>query len=333
MKDYTLYCGDALRLLKTIDSECMDCVVTSPPYWGLRDYGVKGQIGLEETPQEYIEKIVQVFSEVKRILKRTGTVWLNLGDSYAGSGHGYGSEIKGKQKTNKGTLFMAQKHPFEVPSGLKAKDLVGIPWRIAFALQAVGYYLRADIIWHKPNVMPESVKDRPTKSHEYIFLLTKSHKYYYDADAIRETTEQVLIRKASRYAKYRAKSHNPKCGITQEEFAHLGTAPSPIIPLTHPRGRNKRTVWSVQTKPFKEAHFATFPEKLIEPCILAGCPPGGAVMDPFCGSGTTGVVSLKNDRNFLGMDINWDYLKMTEKRLKLLNDGQLLFPTQKNCHD
>jgi DNA modification methylase len=334
MSQYAIYCGDTASILKTIPSECVHCVITSPPYWGLRDYGVSAQIGLEDTLEEYVEKITEVFNEIKRVLKKNGTVWLNLGDSYAGSGHGYGSEIKGKQKTNRGALFMAQMRPFEIPEGLKVKDLVGIPWRIAFALQANGWYLRSDIIWHKPNPMPESVKDRPTKSHEYLFFLTKTSKYYYDIDAIREphhwidhrlnrmeqyrkkvqsaTLNSATTSKSNQSVMRQSSGNGNESGRWRGRKKGTGTNRESV---NHPLGRNKRTVWTVPTQPFKEAHFATFPEKLVEPCLLAGCPPNGLVLDPFCGSGTTGVVALRHHRNFIGIELNPKYVEMAEKRI------------------
>jgi DNA modification methylase len=264
--------GDCLDVLRSMDASSINCCVTSPPYWGLRDYGVDGQLGLEENPEEYVTKMVAVFREVRRVLREDGTVWLNLGDSYAGGGRGGNPPLGSgfwKQATNAGSLVA----PSSVPTGLKPKDLVGIPWRVAFALQADGWYLRQDIIWHKPNPMPESVTDRCTKAHEYIFLLSKSARYYYDAEAVDE--EGVVV--------------NSK--------------------------RNRRSVWTVTTMPYKGAHFATFPPKLIEPCILAGCPVGGVVLDPFVGSGTTSVVCVKHNRGCVGIDVNKDYLELAKQRI------------------
>jgi len=297
-----IYNMDCLEGLKQLPDNSINCCVTSPPYWGLRDYGVEGQIGLEKTPEEYVAKMVEVFREVKRVLRDDGTLWLNLGDCYNGSG-GAGGDY------NKGGLKEGQpKYPGRKIAGLKPKDLVGIPWRVAFALQTDGWYLRSDIIWHKPNAMPESVKDRPTRAHEYIFLLTKSGRYYYDADAIREPHKEIDRRFGGDGTHYgtgvRYHNNAPK-GV--QRGAWLGQ---------HPKGRNKRTVWSVTTKPFKEAHFATFPPDLIEPCVLAGCPIGGVVLDPFAGSGTTLLVATQHHRRSIGIELNPDYIKIAERRLK-----------------
>ena len=304
-----------------VDDESIDCVVTSPPYWGLRDYGVDEQIGLESTPEKYVENMVNVFREIKRVLKSSGTVWLNLGDSYSSfkdqsvktqtlSGKSRDEPPKGKDSNRNGAALSK--------SGLKNKDLVGIPWMVAFALRADGWYLRSDIIWNKPNPMPESVKDRPTKSHEYIFLLTKSPTYYYDADAIREphTYEESkprpsgMVREAQ---KYRDKVYG---GSGTGFQGHSGSLKADGTPLNHPLGRNKRSVWTVNTHPYPDAHFATFPEKLVEPCILAGSPLGGTVLDPFVGSGTTLAVAQRLGRNGIGTDISSEYLALASKRLE-----------------
>ena len=300
-----IYNMDCLKGLKQLPDNSINCCVTSPPYWGLRDYGVEGQIGLESTPEEYVENMVKVFREVKRVLRDDGTLWLNLGDSYAGSGRGpTGRNGIGNQEKRQG--FHSPK--VVIPTGLKPKDLVGIPWMVAFALRADGWYLRQDIIWHKPNPMPESVKDRCTKAHEYIFLLTKSGRYYYDADAIREPHKEIDRRFGGDGTHFgtgvRYHNNAPK-GV--QRGAWLGQ---------HPKGRNKRTVWSVTTKPFKGAHFAVFPPDLIKPCILAGCPAGGVVLDPFMGSGTTGMAAAMYQRNFIGFELNPEYCKMAEKRIK-----------------
>ena len=296
-----IYQGDVLNVLKTFPDESIHCCVTSPPYWGLRDYGVEGQIGLEKTPEEYVLKMVEVFREVKRVLRKDGTLWLNLGDSYCGTGN------KGKYKDPK---YLNGRNGQKVAlnnkiKGLKAKDLVGIPWMVAFALRADGWYLRQDIIWHKPNPLPESVKDRCTKAHEYIFLLSKSRKYYYDHEAIKEKavsgTDLGILR-----SKKQAML-NPSILKRQKENIDSRTAGD--------GNRNKRSVWTVTTKPFKGAHFAVFPEDLIEPCILAGCPEGGIVLDPFMGSGTTALVALKHNRNYIGIELNQEYIKISEKRI------------------
>ena len=296
-----IYQGDVLNVLKTFPDESIHCCVTSPPYWGLRDYGVEGQIGLEKTPEEYVLKMVEVFREVKRVLRKDGTLWLNLGDSYCGTGN------KGEYKDPK---YLDGRNGQKVAlnnkiKGLKAKDLVGIPWMVAFALRADGWYLRQDIIWHKPNPLPESVKDRCTKAHEYIFLLSKSRKYYYDHEAIKEKavsgTDLGILR-----SKKQAML-NPSILKRQKENIDSRTAGD--------GNRNKRSVWTVTTKPFKGAHFAVFPEDLIEPCILAGCPEGGIVLDPFMGSGTTALVALKHNRNYIGIELNQEYIKISEKRI------------------
>jgi len=297
MKTNHIYEGDSLEVLKTLPDESINCVVTSPPYWGLRDYGVEGQFGLEKTPEEYVEKLVKIFREVRRVLRDDGTVWLNLGDSYAGSS-GSGGKTE-KQVSNVGSFHGGG---VRMSDGLKPKDLVGIPWRVAFALQADGWYLRSDIIWHKPNPMPESVTDRPTKSHEYIFLLSKSKKYYYDVEAIREphiSSQKEIDRQHSEGIKDTnyATSKNWSGGVGYNE-----------------NGRNKRTVWTVNTKPYPEAHFAVFPEDLIVPCIKAGCPKDGIVLDPFIGSGTTAKVAQRLGRNWVGIELNPDYIKLANKR-------------------
>ena len=285
--------------LRKLPDNSIDCCVTSPPYFGLRDYGVCGQIGLEDTPEEYMNTLVEIFREVRRVLWDEGTLWLNIGDSYAGSGHGYLSKLKGKQATNKGTEFMVHRPPTPVPVGLKSKDLIGIPWMLAFALRADGWYLRQDIIWHKPNPMPESISDRCTKSHEHIFLLAKSAKYYFDWEAIQ--TETV--------------------GSEHDKRARTGrkTYPTTLINGIRNTGyypkANKRDVWTVCTAPEPEAHFACFPQKLIVDCIKAGCPEGGIVLDPFMGSGTTAVVARKLNRNYIGFELNPEYMKIA--RIKL----------------
>ena len=260
-----VYLGDAYETLKGLPSDYFQAAVTSPPYWGLRDYGAAGQIGSEENLEAYIGNLVQVFSELRRVLKDDGTLWLNLGDSYTSGG-------RKRRAPDKKNPARAMSYRAPTPDGLKSKDLIGVPWRVAFALQQDGWYLRSEIIWHKPNPHPESVKDRPTRAHETIFLLTKSEKYYYDYRAIMEP-------------------------------AHNGDL------------RNKRSVWTVATEPTKEAHFATFPTKLIKPCILAGSRPGDFVLDPFFGSGTTGIVAALNDRYFVGIELQPDYLRIARERL------------------
>jgi len=421
LKTEKIYQGNCIEVLKDFPDESIDCVVTSPPYWGLRDYGVGEQLGLEETPEEFVANLVKVFSEVKRVLKKEGTVWLNLGDSYAGSVSrasnngraGYGN--KRETVTNR------------TGNNLKPKDLVGIPWRVAFALQSDGWYLRQDIIWHKPNPMPESVQDRCTKSHEYIFLLTKSTKYFYDADAIREKTTDTykgnrgVLKKRNKTqsamgnrvfnteyseglmrnkrtvwktkygsveneSKHRqgmhkergesivvtrkqlpeqkefvdfirdksnAKNLSEDSGVKlskvehwfrydesgfaypsiedwniireylddwSEEFKNIDTKMTELE--THfdsidnnEKGRNKRSVWSITTKPYKEAHFATYPIELPTYCIKAGCPEGGIVLDPFFGSGTTGLAAQEQSRRWVGIELNPEYIEIAHRRL------------------
>ncbi|QSF47863.1 site-specific DNA-methyltransferase [Paenibacillus tianjinensis] len=268
-----MYQFDCLQGLKLLPDKCINTCVTSPPYWGLRDYGVDGQLGLEDSPDTYVESLLQVFEEVERVLRDDGTLWVNLGDTY----------VRRPQKTSnpdknsgfqKGQTSESARDKRKIPEGLKIKDMVGIPWRVAFALQATGWYLRSDIIWQKRNFTPENVPDRPTKAHEYIFLLSKNKKYYYDAESVMEDTVDGLGK------------------------------------------RRRRSVWTVSSSTFKGAHFATFPEELITPCILSGCPENGVVLDPFMGAGTTALVAAKNDRNFIGFELNHEYIEIANKRLE-----------------
>jgi DNA modification methylase len=297
----TIYKGDCREVLANLPDQSVDCCVTSPPYFGLRDYGRKAQIGLEPTPEEFVETLVEVFREVRRVLRDDGTVWLNLGDSYSGSGKGPAGNLGAKNNER----HLEHKHSKVVPDGLKAKDLIGIPWRVAFALQGDGWYLRQDIIWSKPNVMPESVKDRCTKAHEYIFLLSKSPRYYFDNDAIKEFAED---RKFSETTTYGGKKYGQN-----KDKAHQTKSGNVYFPNEK---RNKRSVWTVAPKPFSEAHFAVYPPKLIEPCILAGCPEGGTVLDPFGGSGTTGMVADRLNRNSILVELNDDYVQIAKNRIE-----------------
>lgn len=303
--------GDCRDVLKTLKVNSIHCCVTSPPYWGLRDYGVDGQIGLEKTPQEYVKNIVEVFHAVRHVLRDDGTLWLNLGDTYAGSGMGaanYPYSTSEKQKSNLGSTTVKGRAGM-IPRGLKAKDLVGIPWRVAFALQEDGWYIRSDIIWHKPNPMPESVTDRPTKSHEYIFLLSKNEKYYYNADAIRETHKYLEIeRRRSNFTEN--VTYNEKAP-DQMGKSRIGRSRSQDF---HPNGRNKRDVWTVPTSSYTGAHFAVYPPDLIRPCILAGCPSGGTILDPFGGSGTTAMVAEQEGRNAILIELNTEYISLQKKR-------------------
>ena len=290
--------GDALHGLATLPSDSVDCCITSPPYWGLRDYGHEGQLGLEPTPEAYTSAMVEVFREVRRVLKPTGTLWLNLGDSYTSGGRA-SRDADAKLEARGMGMRPAD------PAGLKPKDLVGIPWRVAFALQADGWYLRQDIIWHKPNPMPESVTDRCTKAHEYLFLLAKSDRYFYDHEAVKEdavSTEPSGNGFAGRQGGSRGL---PMSGGEGKVERWQPTAK-----------RNRRDVWNIPTKPFKGAHFAVMPEALVEPCILAGCPLGGLVLDPFTGSGTVGAVAARLGRSFVGCELNPDYVNLALDRIR-----------------
>lgn len=300
-----IFIGDVLKNLKGLKSGSINCVVTSPPYWGLRDYGVSGQIGLEKTPTDYVEKLAQVFMELRRVLRADGTVWLNLGDSYVGGGRNAGNK-KAHPKGYKGLGHLGDTVRPE-SFGLSAKNLVGVPWRVALRLQELGWYLRSDIIWHKPNVMPESVRDRPTRAHEYIFLLTKSGHYFYDAAAVKEPYTAAMNRWGGEKLQATKESAWDK-GVGQSTYRPRNMRPDK-------RGRNRRSVWTIPTKPYKGAHFAVFPEALVEPCIKAGCPLGGVVLDPFCGSGTTLAVAKRLGREGIGIELNPKYLPLIKKRL------------------
>ena len=296
-----IYQGDALKVLQTLPDESINCCVTSPPYFGLRDYGTDGQIGMEETPELYVANLVAVFEEVKRVLKKDGTLWLNLGDSYSGSGKGQykdGANDPKRGKTKGMKLDGGNKY------GLKPKDLMGIPWMVAFALRSAGWYLRQDIIWHKPNAMPEPVTDRCTKSHEHIFLLSKSKKYYFNHLLIQE--KSIWAESDNRF------KDGPSAGgktLSGNYAINKGGA------YQDSGMKNKRDVWTVNTKGHKEAHFAVFPQKLIEDCIKAGCPEGGVVLDPFIGLGTTAIVARKQNKNYVGIELNHDYIQIAERRI------------------
>jgi DNA modification methylase len=307
--------GDTRERLRDLDAGSVQTCVTSPPYWGLRDYGVAGQIGMEATFPEYVEALVGVFREVRRVLRGDGTLWLNLGDCYASTSTYNAPRTSGGEF---GRVASLRQPNAGIPDGLKPKDLVGIPWRVAFALQTDGWYLRSDVIWHKPNPMPESVTDRPTKAHEYVFLLSKSERYFYDANAIRESSKdpeddkrRVLGDRLKRYAQ-----------DAQLTRSALGTAFSGSEDYTPPEGRNRRSVWTVATQPFAEAHFATMPPALAEPCILAGAPVGGVVLDPFGGAGTTALVARRLGRRFVHIELNPDYLAIARRRV----DGEAYQP-------
>lgn len=366
--------GDSLELLKTLPDESVDCCVTSPPYWGLRDYGVNGQLGSEKSPELFVAAMVQIFREVFRVLKDEGTLWLNIGDSYAAGPKQRTPAQACRKSSLKGSVdgqIACKDQLNKITGGLKAKDLVGIPWMLAFALRSEGWYLRQDIIWHKPNPMPESVTDRCTKSHEYIFLFSKSNKYYFDQFSIatdykdktlttfgieskghgdgsgliasENWARDVKVRKPKDWGKtlsawqtgpgsHSTTNHNSDKGRKEERkrrfddsdkiglngnglHNHSGNydANRKIIGTGK---ANKRSVWSVSSVPFKEAHFATFPEDLIVDCIKAGCPQDGIVLDPFMGAGTTALVARKLNRNFIGIELNPNYIKIANKRLK-----------------
>jgi DNA modification methylase len=346
--------ADVLDGLATLEPESVQCVVTSPPYWGLRDYGVPGQLGLEATPREYLRAMRRVFRAVRRVLKPDGTLWLNMGDCYnsgtsvpskPGNGAVGGwrnSDRVGRRRVNGRGVHtpdnsgkaspriqamgpMTQPNRMPIP-GLKPKDLMGMPWRLALALQRRGWWLRSDIVWQKPNPMPESVTDRPTRSHEYLFLMARSSRYYYDADAIREP----------QITDYNGDGRHPippmhgaqpsRAGLSRPEYDDRkwsdrsdGRSRPPMTMVDRdydPRGRNKRTVWTIPTQPFPEAHFATFPEDLVEPCILAGSRRGDLILDPFAGSGTVGLVADRLGRDFVGVELNPAYAALAERRLR-----------------
>ena len=308
--------GDCIESMRGLPDQSVHTCVTSPPYFGLRDYGHDGQIGLEPTPDEFVAKLVEVFREVRRVLRDDGTLWLNLGDSYVHSQPGRnrngtgGQIVRGdmyRSKNNIGDSAVGKKL---LDVGLKHKDLIGIPWRVAFALQADGWYLRQDIIWHKPNPMPESVTDRCTKAHEYIFLLSKSERYFFDSDAMREPCSEDMKRRAARG---HTRGSGGKIDASRQDADTLRGAHAKVIDVSS--GRNRRSVWTVTTKPFKGAHFATFPCDLIEPCVKAGCPEGGIVLDPFGGSGTTGLVAQTWSRKFILCELNPEYAQMAQNRI------------------
>lgn len=297
--------GDNRVILPTLPPASVQCVITSPPYFGLRDYGVEGQIGGEATPQAYVKTLVGVFDHVWRVLKDDGTVWLNLGDSYANDTK-WGGVTGGKHaKGLHGTTGIGRNR---TNTGLPSKSLIGIPWRVALALQDAGWTLRCDIIWHKTSCLPESMKDRPTRCHEYIFLLSKQEHYYYNADAIREESAPSSVARA----RYNNRAPSPKNLQGVDEGVYAGPVSTA---KAYGQGRNKRSVWSVAPAQYADAHFATFPERLIEPCILAGSQPGDTVLDPFAGSGTVGRVALKHNRSALLIELNPAYVEQQEQRL------------------
>jgi DNA modification methylase len=333
--------ADVMDGLRQLPSESVHCVVTSPPYWGLRDYGVEGQIGSEPTLLEHIDRLVAVFGEIRRVLRADGTLWLNYGDAYAGSwGAQSRGETPGPASKLSGRQVYAAPRGINTGSlkrtpGLKPKDLMGLPWRLAFALQDDGWWLRSDIIWSKPNPMPESIRDRPTKSHEYVFLMTKSERYFYDADAVREMRSGNEDAMGFRGGSYVGGTPGPRTQIGNKRVGKNETIKLPERRRGHERkhqgfnerwdsmgraeqmanGRNRRSVWTIATAPFAEAHFATFPPELPEICIKAGCPKGGMVLDPFGGSGTTALVADRLQRNAILIELNPEYAAMAERRL------------------
>lgn len=326
--------GDCREVLKSLPDQSVHCCVTSPPYYGLRDYGVDGQIGLEETPESYVAEMVDLFREVRRVLRDDGTLWLNLGDSYAGSGKG-GNPEAGKQATNKGSQTVGvlygktgetareaavtnvTRRTFE---GIKAKDLIGIPWRVAFALQEDGWYLRNDIIWHKPNPMPESVEDRCTRAHEYVFHMSKSARYFHDKEAIAEDAVYSGLEGQDASGFKDPKKFNGKHADKQRGHfrRHAGFNDRWDSMTKEEQGsgkRNKRTVWTIATRPFSEAHFATMAPELAETCIKAGCPIGGTVLDPFGGAGTTGLMADRLNRSAVLIELNPEYIVIAKNRI------------------
>lgn len=338
---FEIYLGDALDVLRQLPDQSVNCCVTSPPYWGLRNYSVDGQLGLEPSPKEYVAKLVAVFAEVRRVLRDDGTLWLNLGDSYSGSGKG-GNPEAGKQATNAGSQSIGTLYGKVGESareaavtnvsrrlcaeqGMASKQLIGIPWRVAFALQDDGWYLRSDIIWAKPNPMPESMTDRPTKSHEYIFLLAKSATYHYDHEAIKEPAIYFDDdRKGRASDNHKSAPTGERNGIRADKQRghsrrHAGFNDRwDAMSKEEQCGamRNKRDVWTVSPAQFSGAHFATFPPELIKPCILAGCPKGGTVLDPFSGSGTALQVARDNGCAGIGIELNPAYIDLAARRLE-----------------
>jgi DNA modification methylase len=308
MNTHSIIVGDCIEGMKTLPDGCVQTCITSPPYFGLRDYGGgDSEIGQEDTVDGYVQKMTEVFREVRRILRDDGTLWLNLGDSYMSAKNcAPPPQTQGGQRGMPSDFVPANRKD---QKGLKTKDLIGIPWRVAFALQADGWYLRQDIIWSKPNPMPESVEDRCTKSHEYIFLLSKKPKYYYDFEAIKEPLAESSVSRLQQNIQSQTGSTRANGGAkTNGNMKAVGNLSSGL--------KNKRSVWTVNAKGYKGAHFAVYPENLIQPCVLAGCPVGGTVFDPFTGSGTTAVVALKNGRNYIGTELNPEYVKIAEERIK-----------------
>ncbi|MBD1553857.1 DNA-methyltransferase [Pseudomonas typographi] len=327
MDHHRILVGDCIEMMRTLPDESVHTCVTSPPYFGLRDYGVEGQIGLEDFPREFIDNLVEVFREVRRVLRDDGTLWVNMGDSYATGGRGGGGSYMAErgdgawQGKGEATGWRS------APPGWKHKDLMGMPWRLAFALQDDGWYLRQDIIWHKPNPMPESVRDRCTKAHEYLFLLSKGPRYYFDQHAIREPAAYGPTPTGVGFGHGYDAQPKPRVGVSKRnsfaretkysdgEHGQTGQHRADREDIDYDQTRNKRSVWTVATNGFKGAHFATFPPDLIRPCILAGAPRGGLVLDPFGGAGTTALVSMQEGRRSILCELNPKYAAMARARL------------------
>ena len=308
METDRILCGDALEMLRTLPDNSVHCCVTSPPYYALRDYGVDGQIGREDTPAQYVARLTDVFSEVRRVLRPSGTLWLNIADTYAGKGN-QGDSVDPKYPNGRTGQTVAINRRGE---GCKAKDMIGIPWMLAFALRDSGWYLRSDIIWMKANPMPESCKDRPSRCYEHVFLLTKSRSYYYDAAAIAEpVAESTPMRMRRKFGK-----NKYSAGIPGQAHQHLNDyRPNGYAEEDIPLLRNKRDVWQINSVPYKGAHFAAYPPKLVETCLLAGCPQDGIVLDPFLGSGTTAAVAKQMGRHYIGIELNPDYCELAKQRI------------------
>ncbi|EHL15433.1 DNA methylase [Peptoanaerobacter stomatis] len=307
----TIICGDALETLKNFPDESINCSITSPPYYGLRDYHKKEQIGREKTVEEYLDRLINVFREVRRVLKKDGTCFIVIGDSYAGT------SSKKEQRDPKYPKGRNGQNPSITQKvlGYKSKDLMGIPWRLAFALREDGWYLRSDIIWHKENAMPEACKDRPTRSYEHIFLLSKSPRYYYDYDSLAEPMKEVskkrYVRGRSKENKYLNENSGAKIQKINEARGY-GQYKGDNIP----QFRNKRDIWTINTTSFRGNHYAAFPPKLAEICMIAGCPKGGIILDPFIGSGTVGLIALLHNRKYIGIELNEEYVNLTKKRIE-----------------
>ncbi len=325
MSEFDLLHGDALEVLHGIDDCQVRCCVTSPPYWGLRDYGVDGQLGLEGTPEDYIERLVGIFREVRRVLTDDGTLWLNLGDSYAGGGCGArDAERWPKQSRSRGQARVIMREHAKKLSNTKTKDLIGIPWAAAFALRSDGWYLRSDIVWAKTNPMPESVRDRPTRAHEFLFLLSKQATYFYDSDSMKEPAigKNAHALTGGTYHPPGQTEHTPRKRKNDQNQGRKDRGDHRVLGFQDrwdskdaSPTRNRRDVWTLSAQPYKGAHFAVMPEKLVEPCVLAGSAPGDVVLDPFCGSGTVGAVALRHGRNFVGIDLNPEYLALARERI------------------